>query len=478
MRMGGSGGEPPPSNDPITNPIWGRHSRQVKTRMEESTVTLLQTPVEKGGLEPLAASALPQRQSPGLWLLKPLLEQRDFMLLWVGQLLSQIGDQCLLIAAVTLITHLSPSPLALLIPALSLALPQILFGLVGGVIADRIDRKWVMIASDLLRALLVLAALLVRTAGDLWILYLAAAGLAMVGAFFYPARNASIPNIVPGNLLLAANGMIQGSYILALILGPMFAGSIVELWGWPAAIIFDSATFVISAATILLIRIPPLRNGDSRLAPSRTLWQDMRIGLRFIYHSPYLRRILPVTGVATLGIGAVVLLAIPHLKLQLGAGGLEYGGAMSALGIGSILGGLVAARLSRRFSLHLLVGWMLILAGGAIVGFAYAPVYLVVLVSVVILGMCIVIARGALDTMVQTLSPDEVRGRVQSAVALIVAAGTALAEGLSAFLGHFLGVQTVFVAAGLVTAAAGFATIYTLREVALRIRMRISDTGF
>ncbi len=147
-----------------------------------------------------------------------------------------------------------------------------------------------MIASDLLRALLVLAALLVRTTGDLWILYLAAAGLAMVGAFFYPARNASIPNIVPDNLLLAANGMIQGSYILALILGPMLAGSIVDLWGWPAAIIFDSTTFVVSAATILLIRIPPLRNGKSALAPSRTLWQDMRTGLGFIYHSPSLRR--------------------------------------------------------------------------------------------------------------------------------------------------------------------------------------------
>lgn len=446
--------------------------------MEEPTVTLLPTPIEEAEPEHRAVSALPRHRSIGFRLTRPLLVQQDFMLLWVGQLLSQIGDQCLLIAAITLITNLSASPLALLIPAFSLALPQVLFGLVGGVIADRIDRKWVMIASDLLRALLVLAALLVRTTGDLWILYLAAAGLAMVGAFFYPARNASIPNIVPDNLLLAANGMIQGSYILALILGPMLAGIIVDLWGWPAAIIFDSATFVVSAVTILLIRIPPLRNGKSGQAFSRTLWQDMRVGLGFIYRSRSLRRVLPVTGVATLGIGAVVLLAIPHLKVRLGAGGLEYGGAMSALGVGSILGGLVAARLSRRFSLHILVGWMLILAGGAIVGFACAPDYLIVLFSVVALGMCIVIARGALDTMVQTLSPDEVRGRIQSAVALIVAAGTALAEGLSAFLGHFLGVQTVFIAAGLLTAAAGFATIYTLREVALQIRMRTLDAGF
>ncbi len=409
--------------------------------------------------------------------IRELLGRRDFLLLWSGQLLSQVGDQCLFIAGVTLITHLSASPLALLIPALALALPQVLFGLVGGVVADRWDRKGVMIASDLLRAVLVLAVLLVRTSGDLWILYLAAAALAMVGSFFYPARNATIPNIVPTGLLLAANGLIQGSYIIALIVGPMVAGTIVELWGWVAAIVFDSFTFVFSAVTILVMRIPPIQNGGSYSPVARpggrTLWHSVREGLGFIRQSPPLRRALPITGIATLGIGAVVLLAIPHLKVRLGAGGLEYGGAMSMLGIGSILGGLLASRFSHRFSIHSIVGGTLILAGAAIVAFAFAPIYLVVLLSVVTLGFCIVIARGALDTAIQTLSPDEVRGRVQSVVALIVAGGTALAQGLSAFLGHFLGVQTVFVAAGIITAAAGVATLYTLRDISVAIRRRI-----
>ncbi|HIQ02303.1 MAG TPA: MFS transporter, partial [Anaerolineales bacterium] len=248
-----------------------------------------------------------------------LLRQRDFVLLWAGQLLSQIGDQCLLIAAITLITDLSASPLAILIPAISIALPQVFFGLLGGVVADRWDRKWVMIAADLLRALLVLAVLLVRTTGQLWVLYLAAAGMALVGTFFYPARNAAIPNLVPGSLLLAANGLIQGSYIIALILGPMVAGMVVDLWGMQAAILFDSGTFLVSATTILALRIPPVRNGPSGLAVQGSMWRDMRAGLTFIRRSRPLRRVLYVTGVATLGIGAVVLLAIPHLKTRLGA---------------------------------------------------------------------------------------------------------------------------------------------------------------
>jgi len=394
---------------------------------------------------------------------RDLLRRRDFALLWAGQLLSQIGDQCLLVAAITLITDISASPLAILIPAISIALPQVLFGMLGGVVADRWNRKWVMISSDLLRAGLVLLVLLVRTTGQLWILYIVAAGLAVVGSFFYPARNAAIPNLVPGGMLLAANGLIQGSYILALIIGPTLAGVIVELGGMRSAIVFDSATFVISAVTILLLHIPPLRNGSVLAAGQASMWDDMKTGLAFIRHSRPLRRALYITAMATLGIGAVILLAIPHLKTQLGAGGLEYGGAMSVLGLGSVLGGLLVTRLSRRISTHAVIGGMLILAGGAVVLFAFAPNYPVVLGSVMVLGLCVVVARGALDTITQTLAPDEVRGRVQAAVNLIVAGGTAMAEGLSAFLGHFVGVQTTFIAAGVITAAAGVAAIYTLR---------------
>lgn len=399
--------------------------------------------------------------------LRDLLRRRDFALLWAGQLLSQIGDQCLLIAAITLITSISASPLAILIPAISIALPQVLFGMLGGVVADRWNRKWVMIASDVIRAGLVLLILLVRTSGQLWILYIAAAGLAVVGSFFYPARNAVIPNLVPRGLLMAANGLIQGSYILALIIGPALAGIIVELGGMSWAILFDSGTFVVSAATIFFLRVPPLQNGGALSAGRASVWHDMRTGLTFIRRSRPLRRALYVTAVATLGIGAVILLAIPHLKTQLGAGGLEYGGAMSVLGVGSVLGGLLVARLSRRVPTHGVIGGMLVVAGAAVIAFAYAPNYAVVLISVMVLGLCVVVARGALDTITQALAPDEVRGRVQAAVNLIVAGGTALAEGLSAFLGHFIGVQTTFVAAGVITAAAGLASVYALREAAL-----------
>ncbi len=391
-----------------------------------------------------------------------------FRRLWVGQLLSQIGDQCLLIAAITLISDLSRSPLAMLIPVISMIVPQIAFGLMGGVLADRWNRKAIMIVADVLRGLIVLSVMWVGQAGDLWILYLVAASLAMLGVFFYPARNAALPNLVPPELLMAANGMVQASYIIALIVGPAIAGPVVQLWGAPAAAGFDSATFFVSAILIATIHIPSVACQEHQaLDGSRpSVWHDMQAGLRFIHRNRPIRQTMTITALATLGVGAIILLAVPHLKQELEAGGLQYGFAMSMLGLGSVLGGVVVNRLSRHFLASTLVGTLLILAGAAIVLFAFAPSYLAVLVSVAVLGLCIVIARGALETIIQALTPDYMRGRVQSTVNLLVVSSTAVAEGLFAVLGSLFEVQKVFLAAGAITALAGVAAAFTLRTAA------------
>ena len=415
--------------------------------------------------EELSLSRPPDQQQA----LYELFRNRNFKLLWAGQLLSQIGDQCLLIAAITLISTLSQSPWAMLIPVISIAIPQLIFGLVGGVVADRWNRNLTMIGSDVLRGIIVLSILLINDVHDLWILYLAAAGLALMGVFFYPARNAAIPNIVPAGLLLAANGLIQGSYIIALIVGPVIAGAAVELW-MPAAIIFDSATFFVSAIILAVLEIPRTVSEPPRAAEEKSVWQDMKAGLDFIRHNRALSRVLVITTIATLGIGAIVLLAIPHPEAQLEASGMEYGIAMSMLGLGSVLGDLMVNQLSRRLSTSTIVGGMLVMGRATIVAFAFAPNYTVVLVSVAVIGMCIVMARGALDTISQTLSPDAVRGRVQAAVNLLVVAATAMAEGLAALLGSLLGVQTVFVAAGVVTTLTGVAAIFVLRSPARLVR--------
>lgn len=387
-----------------------------------------------------------------------------FLRLWVGQLLSQIGDQALLIASLHLISQLSDSVTALLIPALSLVLPQALFGLVGGVIADRWNRRTLMIASDVLRSIIVLSLIFVPLTRHLGFLYLAVGLMALVSVFFYPARNALIPNIVPLADLWSANALIQGSTVLAMVIGPSVAGIVIGLWGVNFAFIFDGLSFFISALAIAslsrLDSVPVSSNGRNK--PPATVRQELMEGLRYIFGHRLLKEVLVLVAMATLGIASIVLLAVHHLDESLNVGALGYGFAMTTLGFGSVMGGFLAHRLAERFRARYLVSGMLSIAAAAIVIFAYAPWYALILVSLALLGLSVVSARGALDTITQMLAPDDMRGRVQAAVNLIINASVAGAEALSAVLGDLVGVKQVFLTAGVITLLAALSAYRVL----------------
>ncbi len=381
-----------------------------------------------------------------------LTDNPAFLRLWLGQLLSQIGDQALLIASLHLISQLSDSVTALLIPALSLVLPQALFGLVGGVVADRSNRRTLMLASDILRGLIVLSLIFVPLTRHLGLLYLAVALMALVSVFFYPARNAFIPSIVSTTDLWGANALIQGSTVLALVIGPSLSGLVIGLWGVNFAFIFDAITFFISALVLASLRhLDGVSAGNGRTRAPATVRQELIEGLRYIANQRLLKQVLILVAMATLGIASIILLAVHHLDEALNVGALGYGFAMTTLGLGSVAGGLLSHRLAERFRTRYLVSGMLALAGLAIILFAYAPWYIVILFSLALLGLSVVSARGALDTITQILAPDEIRGRVQSAVNLIINGATALAEAFSAILGDLIGVQAVFLAAGVLT---------------------------
>jgi MFS family permease len=412
--------------------------------------------------------------SPSQASLLAAMGNRDFQLLFIGQLFSQIGDQFLFIAALSIVNRLTASPLALSGLALAISIPQLTFGLLGGVLVDRFDRKQLLIVSDVLRALVILPALLANDRATVWLLYPAAAGLATVGTAFYPARNAIIPNIVSPKLLLSANTLIQVSYILALVFGATLAGFAVRLWGAGAAIWFDSGTFLFSAALIAFMHIP--HNSPSELHESaRTVEAQLVQGLKYVLGSRLLLQVLAITAIAALGIGAIQILGLNFLNERLNVTEQGFGMTMAMVGIGVALGGAVVQRLATRLPANQVVGACLAGVGIAIIAFALAPNFGLVLVAAAGIGLCLIVARAGLATLTQQLVPDAVRGRVESAVNMIVGVSTAAAQGLSGLLGdpHFLGVQGVFVSAGVITLAAGVSSVYALRGVVLAVARRM-----
>ena len=435
--------------------------------------TLRPSSGQASNLQPPTSSKQPQTQEflGDRAAIVSALRNRNFRALWVGQLISQIGDNFLIVAIIFVINALTDSPFAIGIMALVVTLPQLFLGLIGGVFVDRLDRKLVLIVSDIARGLAVLALLFVQRADQLYILYIVGLVMTTVGLFSNPARNAVIPNIVSGEILLTANALMQASQIIAVILGASIAGLVVGWLGLTFAIVFDSFSFAVSAVATATMAIPPLNPepGKARSRVTHSSWTKYRVwnqlveGLLFIRHSSPLLHVMITTAVATLGFGAIMVLGIIYLDEVLGVGVEGFGFLYAFQGLGVVIGGVMIGRFASRVRTNRVVGGCMVILGLAIIAFAVVPSYPLVLVAVAIIGLSIVAARAALATLTQSLVPDEKRGRVESAVTMVIGASTSASMVLSGLFGNLIGVQAVFIAAGVVTIVAGVAASYTLK---------------
>ncbi len=222
--------------------------------------------------------------------IRDILGLRDFRYLWLGQIVSNFGDALTHLTLILLINRITGgSTAAIAFLLIALALPYAVIGLFAGVVVDRLDRKRIMVVSDILRGVLVLAFIIVGAGGtdSLWPIYVIAFLHACVGAFFTPARSATIPNLVPREGLLSANSLSQISFVMFRVLGTATAGMIIGLFQlfWPAFII-DAASFFISAVLISQLRLPSKRINERKTLPLsqniRSVFEELGDGLLVI----------------------------------------------------------------------------------------------------------------------------------------------------------------------------------------------------
>ena len=401
-----------------------------------------------------------------------VLRNRDFLALWLSQLISKVGDNFAVVAALVVINELAvKTGLAVVVIAAAMTIPQ-LFALASGVFVDRFSRKAVMIVTDLLRAGVILLALLVQEPGQLYILYLAAFMVMGLGAVFIPARNASLPNMVPEDHLLTANALIQATELVSLIAGASLATLVISLSSTSTAFVFDSITFVVSALLLVAARIPRGQPTFTSTAPRgefRRFWESFSDGVRYIASNRHLLQLMAITTVATLGLSATVLLAAAYFKQLLGISA-EYLGLLQATeGVGMALGAVLISVYASWARSRQIVSVTMILLGGGILVFALAPVYWLVLVGALVVGLCVVSARTTLAAMTQALVPDSQRGRVESAMVTVIGMGTMGALIMAGILGDVVGPESVFVVTGIIVLLAGVASIFALREAEERL---------
>jgi MFS family permease len=274
---------------------------------------------------------------------------RDFRRLWMGRLISQTGDWFNSVALFTLLLNLTGSGEAVGLVLIIKLLPQFFVGPLAGVVADRFDRKTIMVWADLLRGLLVFGFLFVKRPEQVWIVYVLAALEIILSSFFEPAESAAVPMIVKRDELIAANALGGATWSVTLAFGAALGGAVTDLFGRNTAFIIDAISFFISAAFIWATRIPRLPK-PGRDRAKRLSWleatgvADMIEGVRYLKTNPHVIALLLVKSGWGLGGGVLLLLTIFGKAIfPLGRdGSASIGLLYAARGTGALIGPMIA----------------------------------------------------------------------------------------------------------------------------------------
>ncbi len=213
---------------------------------------------------------------------------RGFRFLWLGQVVSQMGDWFDTIAVYTITLRLTGSSRSVALIMVARFLPSVVMGPLSGVVADRFSRRSIMITADLLRAVVVLGFLFIRRPDQMWLVYVLTVMQLAFSAFFEPAKTAAIPSIVSDRELLSANAIASVTWSAMLTLGAAIGGFVAGWFGTDVAFILDSLTFVASALLIASVRFPrrPPRE-KAKLTIGKALGiTDTLEGARYVKHRP------------------------------------------------------------------------------------------------------------------------------------------------------------------------------------------------
>jgi MFS family permease len=341
----------------------------------------------------------------------------DFRNLWFGQIISLLGDWFNLIGSAALVAALTQSGFAVGGLFVVRMLAPFLVSPFAGVLADRYDRRRILLITDLLRAVIVLGFLLVRDANMVWLLYVLTALQLAVSGFFDPAKNAILPAVVTREQLGAANALSAVTWSIMLSVGAAIGGLVAGHWGVYTAFIADSLTFLVSAFFIMQVRYRSVSNPDSDRSVAGALVQYLD-GLRYLNQDRDVLMIAMQKGLLALTVAggfSVVQVTLADQVFVIGEGGsLGLGVLMMVFGLGTGLGPILARRFSRdrdqatrlAISLSYLVSVLGLILIASMVNF-----------TIVSLGMFLRGLGGGIHWVFTTQLllqkiPDQVRGRV------------------------------------------------------------------
>ena len=356
----------------------------------------------------------------------------DFWKYWTGQTISNLGSSITLFALPLLVFKISGSALDLGIASAATFLPYLLFGLILGAWADRVNRKRMMIGTDIGRSLIIVSIPLLFALGllTIWWIYIVAFIHATLTICFEAGEFAAIPSLVNKDDLVTANGRIQASYSGASIVGPLLAGVLVTLIPLSALLLIDSFSFLASSFSLALISIS--FNKSEKRAPT-SIRSDVVEGLRYVFSNPILRNISIMMALVNFVGSTAYAQLIFFAKSQLQATDFQASLLYSAGSLGVVILALAAGPLRKHWSFSTVALGALMLEGILTVVFSLMQMYWVAVVLWTLIGGLGILFNINTSSLRQTIVPNHLLGRVMSIASVIAWSAIPLGSLLGGF---------------------------------------------
>jgi MFS family permease len=392
-----------------------------------------------------------------------VLQQRDFGLFWLSLLFSAVGSQISTVAVAWQVYEITNSPFQLGLTGLFRALPVMILSLPGGVLADRMDRRKLLIITQSLAALLAVALGLLTSTGEIrvWHIYAVTFLSGAVGIFDAPARTAMIPALVSAEQLASAYALNITWRQIATLGGPFIGGVVISVLGISPAYYIDAGSFlaVIICLAFMRRQVKPAR--EQKESPL----QSVRAGFTFIRENSVILGLMSMdTCVQFFGAYRSMMPAFARDILGTGPAGL--GALLGVPALGALAGsGMVLAAGNPRRKGRLIIGVTLLYTIGLIC-FALSRSLTLSLLIVFCLGLVDAVGETLRDTLVQLTTPDRMRGRVKSFDQVFMSAGTYMGHAQIGAAASFIGVPGALILGGCL----GSAAVLLVAKFARRLR--------
>lgn len=386
------------------------------------------------------------------------LRNRNFRIFFTAQIVSITGTWMQSIAQMWLVLHLTGSGLALGITAALQFTPILLFGTWGGLLADRVDKRKLLMVTQSAAGLvaLVLAGLTLGGLVQLWMVYVLAFALGMVNVFDNPGRQSFVMEMVGKNQVTNAVGLNSAVFTLARVIGPAIAGVLIVAVGTGWCFLYNGLSYFPVVFALLLMRPEELHRGR----PALRARGQIRAGIHYAWKTPELRfPLLLMLVVGTLAFNFSVLMPLmASVVFHSGAG--TFGLLMSFMGAGAFVGALVSA--NRALPSHRLLAFAGVAFGGLLIGAALAPTLHLELFVLLPLGAAMITFQATANSLLQLNSDPALRGRVMALYVMVFLGTTPIGGPIVGWVAEQFGARTGLALGGVATVIASAALLWGL----------------